>query len=77
MLLFIATLTLFLRSLTAGGRGWRWPSGTSALFTLGALFNGLSFADYGEDFSSMIMASCWLIAVALLLFLLVRAKESP
>ena len=77
VVLFVGTLALFLRSLTTGGRGWRWPSGTATFFTLGALFNGLSFADYGEGFSSMIMASCWLIGVALLVFLLVRAKGGP
>jgi hypothetical protein len=74
LLLFLGTLLLFLRSLVAGGQGWRWPSGIAALLTLGAVFNGLSFADYGEAFSSMIMASCWLVAVALLVFALIRAQ---
>ncbi|WP_146070353.1 hypothetical protein [Arthrobacter sp. GMC3] len=77
VLLFAGTLGLFLRSLPAGGRHWRWPSSIAALFTLGALFNGLSFADYGEDFSSMIMALCWLVAVALLVFALVRTGRKP
>jgi hypothetical protein len=39
------------------------------------LFNGLSFTDFGEDFSSMIMASCWLIAVGALVIRISRAPR--
>ncbi|PXA65264.1 hypothetical protein CVS29_11400 [Arthrobacter psychrochitiniphilus] len=60
-----------------GRRRGRWPSGIAAVFTLAAFFNGLSFADYGEDFSSLIMASCWLIAVALVVFSLARTRPQP
>ncbi len=74
LILFLGMLTLFLRSLGPNGRGWRWALGIAAFFTLGALFNGLSFLDFNENFSSMIMASCWLVAVALLVFLLVRVR---
>lgn len=77
VLLALGTVLLFLSSLTSGGRGWRWPSATAALFTVGALFNGLSFADYGEDYSSLIMASCWLVAVAILVFALARTRSEP
>lgn len=72
-LLFLGTLAFFLICLAAKAHGWRWPSGIASLFTLAALFNGLSFVDYGHDFSSMIMASCWLVAVSLLVFLVARA----
>ena len=74
--LVVGTLALFLRSIPPSGRGWRWASGFAALFTLGALFNGLSFLDFNQDFSSMIMASCWLIAVALLVYLLTRTRHT-
>ncbi len=76
VLLFLGALILFLRSLGHDGLGWRWATGIAAFFTLGALFNGLSFADYGEDFSSMIMASCWLIAVGALVVRVALAEKS-
>ena len=76
VLLFLGALILFLRSLGRHGRGWCWATGISAFFTLGALFNGLSFADYAEDFSSMIMASCWLVAVAALVIRVARPEKA-
>jgi hypothetical protein len=74
IILFIGTLALFLRSLTPSGRGWRWGTGVAAFVTLGALFNGLSFLDFNQDFSSMIMASCWLVVVSILVLLLARTR---
>jgi hypothetical protein len=65
-------LVLFLATLRASGRGWRWLTGIATLFAVGALFNGLSFVDYNHDFSSMIMAGCWLIAVGSLVAAVVR-----
>lgn len=76
VLLALATLAVFLASLYRGGWGWRWITGTAALFTIGAAFNGLSFVDYGEDFSSAIMAGCWLIAVGALVIGLVRSQPA-
>ena len=35
-----------------------------ALAILGAGFNGASFVDYGHNFSSMIMAGLWALALA-------------
>jgi hypothetical protein len=35
-----------------------------ALAILGAGFNGVSFLDYGHDFSSMLMAGLWALALA-------------
>ena len=35
-----------------------------ALAILGAGFNGMSFLNYGHDFSSMIMAGLWALALA-------------
>jgi hypothetical protein len=36
----------------------------------------LSFLDFNEDFSSMVMAGCWLIGVAPLVFLLAHSSGS-
>ena len=72
LLLALGTLALFIRCLVGRVRGWRWLTGIAALFTVGAFFNGMSFVDYGEDFSSAIMAGCWLIAVTLLVTAVVR-----
>lgn len=64
--LFLGCLTFFVRGVALRSKLWGWSAGIASLFTLGALFNGLSFADYSHDFSSMIMAVCWLVAVATL-----------
>jgi hypothetical protein len=72
LVLALGTLALFVRCLAGRVRGWRWLTGIAALFTVGAFFNGMSFVDYGEDFSSAIMAGCWLIAVSLLVTAVVR-----
>lgn len=72
--LFLGTLAVFFRSLWPSGRGWRWGLGIAALVTLGALFNGLSFLDFNQDFSSMIMATCWLVVVSILVLLLVKSR---
>lgn len=77
VILFLVTLALFVRSLVGRVRGWRWGSGIAWFFTFGALFNGLSFADYNEDFSSMIMASCWLVVVIALVILVTRGASRP
>ena len=46
------------------------------MFTLGALFNGMSFMDYNEEPSSAIMADCWLTAVTALVTPLVRTRTT-
>lgn len=52
---------------------WSWRIGNrlctavsalGALAILGAAFNGFSFVNYGHDFSSMIMAGLWALALA-------------
>jgi hypothetical protein len=47
-----------------GGRMAVVLSVLGALAVLGAGFNGASFLNYGHDFSSMIMAGLWALAVA-------------
>jgi hypothetical protein len=76
VVLFLGTLALFLCSVRPSGRGWRWGTGVATLVTLGALFNGLSFLDFNQDLSSMIMATCWIVVVSILVFLLVRSRAS-
>jgi hypothetical protein len=48
-----------------GGRpAGRTVSVVGALAIIGAGFNGASFVNYGHDFSSMIMAGLWALALA-------------
>jgi hypothetical protein len=74
LILFLGALSLFVNSLRLSARGWRWPSGIALFFTFGAFFNGMSFLDYNEDFSSAIMAGCWLIAVSAVIVPLIRTR---
>ena len=74
VVLLLGCLVLFVRSLRLKAPSfWCWMGGLASLFTLGALFNGLSFVDYDNDFSSLIMAVCWLAAVVALVAALLRA----
>jgi hypothetical protein len=66
LLLVIGSLSLFFRAIRLHDKRWLIAGGLAALFTLGAFFNGLSFIDFNKDFSSMIMATCWLAAVGAL-----------
>ena len=66
LLLVIGSLSLFIRAVALHNKRWSIAGGVAALFTLGAFFNGLSFIDFNKDFSSMIMATCWLVAVGAL-----------
>jgi hypothetical protein len=47
-----------------GGRVATVTSVLGALAIVGAGFNGVSFLNYGHDFSSMIMAGLWALALA-------------
>jgi hypothetical protein len=75
--LFSGTVALFVYVLIRRVNGWRWPLGLAAFFAFAAFFNGMSFLDYGEDFSSAIMATAWLGAVSSISFALVRRKNRP
>lgn len=68
LLLVLGSIALFVRATVMRNKGWAITGGISALFTLGAFFNGMSFVDYNKDISSMIMATCWLVAVGTLVF---------
>ena len=75
--LFAGAVTIFVASLVRRARGWRWLTGIAAFFTFGAFFNGMSFLDYGEDFSSAIMAGCWLISTGAIVVALIRYQPRP
>lgn len=71
--LVLGCLALLVRAGVAqNSQRWIWVSGIATLFTLGACINGLSFLDYDQNLSSIIMASCWLIAVGALIFGIIR-----
>ncbi len=46
-----------------------------ALAIVGAGFNGVSFVNYGHDFSWMIMAGLWALALACYLTVMVLAAR--
>ena len=60
-----------------GGRMALALSVLGALAILGAGFNGASFLNYGHDFSSMIMAGLWALALACYLTGMFLAARRP
>lgn len=74
--LVLGSITLFICCLASNFKIWKWVSGITALFTLGAFFNGLSFISYNHNANSMVMASCWLIAVGSLMYGLVKTHNT-
>lgn len=72
LLLVLGSIGLFIRANMLHDKGWSIVGAIAALFTIGAFFNGLSFINYNHNVSSMIMASCWLIAVGSLIFGIAR-----
>lgn len=54
---------VFVRALRTATRPVKIATGVGAVAILGAGFNGGSFLNYGEDFSSMIMAGFFAIAL--------------
>jgi hypothetical protein len=64
LLLVVASIAAVVRAWPLGGRMLRWATALGALFVLAAGSNGSSFLNYNQDFSSMIMASFFALAVA-------------
>ncbi len=64
LLLLIAAIVLFVQAVRSGPRSFTIATGIGALAILGAGFNGGSFLNYNEDFSSMIMAAFFAIGIA-------------
>jgi hypothetical protein len=75
VLLVLGSIALFVRATKERDAQWRVLGGIAALFTLGAFFNGLSFIDFNKNLSSMIMATCWVVAVGALVAGLL--KQTP
>ena len=61
--LVVAALAVAVAASRAGGRSAAITSGLGALAIIGAGFNGASFLNYGQNFSSMIMAALWAVAL--------------
>jgi hypothetical protein len=62
------------------GRAVTTLSALGALAIIGAGFNGLSFLNYNQNFSSMIMAGLWALALGCYLtsmFLVTRSPDAP
>ncbi len=68
VLLVLGSISLFIRAIAEHNKNWSIVGAIAALFTIGAFFNGLSFINYNHNISSMIMATCWLVAVGSLAF---------
>ena len=64
LILLIGSVSVFARALRRGNRATKIATGAGAFAILGAGFNGGSFLNYNEDFSSMIMASFFASALA-------------
>jgi hypothetical protein len=72
LLLVLGSLSLFVMACMAHSTSWSIYGGIAALLSLGAFFNGMSFIDFNKDISSMIMAMCWIGAVAVLVLGLLK-----
>jgi hypothetical protein len=75
VLLVFGSIGLFASATSNHSKDWSIVGAITALFTIGAFFNGLSFINYNHDISSMIMATCWLVAVGALVFGLLNTGE--
>ena len=76
LLLVVAAAFALVLSIGARSRAALASSIVGFLAILGAGFNGGSFLNYGEDFSSMIMASLWAVAMGSYLVGIYRIKGS-
>ena len=75
--LVLAALASIALTWRPGGRMARVMSVLGALAIVGAAFNGASFLNYGHDFSSMIMAGLWALALACYLTSMFLAARRP
>ncbi|HEY1455659.1 MAG TPA: hypothetical protein VGG31_04115 [Candidatus Dormibacteraeota bacterium] len=63
LVLLVAASQLLYRAIRVRRRGLIWTTAIGAVAVLGAGFNGGSYLNYHQDFSSMIMASFLAVAV--------------
>lgn len=64
LILLIGAVAVFVRAMRRSTRAVKVATGVGMVAVLGAGLNGGSFLNYNEDFSSMIMASFFAIALA-------------
>jgi hypothetical protein len=64
LLLVVGSLTVLAQAIRARRRGWMVVAILGFMGVLAAGFNGASFVNYGEDFSSMLMATGFALASA-------------
>jgi len=64
LLLVLGAIALLVQAIRSGPRSFAIASGVGAFSILAAGFNGGSFLNYDQDFSSMIMAAFFAIAIA-------------
>ena len=76
LLLVAGAIGVAVRAWQRGGRMIRWTTALGAVCVLAAGFNGGSFLNYNEDFSSMIMAGFLAAAVACYVLALSSSAEA-
>jgi hypothetical protein len=75
LVLVIAGLINLVWAPRFGTKGYTAAAVLGALALLGAAFNGVSFLNYGHNFSSMIMAGLWALATSCYLICLYLAAR--
>jgi hypothetical protein len=73
ILILLLALWLALAAFRAPGAGLRWVSVLGLLAVLAAGFNGASYLSYHQDYSSMIMAAGFAVAVLCFSWVIYRA----
>ena len=63
ILLFLFAIALLAAAIRAGRRGLAWAGGFGLAGVIAAGFNGASFLNYNEDFSSMLMSGGFALAL--------------
>jgi hypothetical protein len=76
LILLVGAITVFARAMRSASRAVKIATGVAGVAILGAGFNGGSFLNYNEDFSSMIMASFFAIAMAAYAAALYYARDT-
>jgi len=76
VVLLIGAVSVFVRAMRLGTGPVKIATGVGGVAILGAGLNGGSFLNYNEDFSSMIMAGFFAIAVAAYVASLFFAREA-
>jgi hypothetical protein len=76
LLLVLGAAALGVQAVRSGPRSFAAAAIVGAVAILGAGFNGGSFLNYNEDFSSMIMAALFAVAVGAYGFALYMARPA-